>query len=381
MELTQHQIEVSGALNVEAVERALTAVWKNTAAASDSEEALLRSRAANLLVFVADESRLADTYETVVELAGVHPCRALILVGDESHESDIQVSVAAFCPNRIGSRSRQLCCEAVTLRAGGRFVSELPSAALPLLLPDLQSFIWWRDKPRFEHPVLKSLLKTVDRFVIDSADFESPLEDFRVLHKFLAAGIEVASVSDTNWERLTSWRVALADFYDVRDYRTDLDNIDLVRIDSVGSLAGSDGIPAQPLLIAGWLSSALGWQFIRRDTADHIANEAGFQFSKDGRKIDVILKTSHAQGVKPGRVIRVELKRATSQPATFVVSRSEDGNYLESSVSIGLQACPARRVPYKNRSTAQLLSREMEIVCPDEVYEQAIKLADQILPT
>ncbi len=380
MNLTQHQIKVAGALNVEAVERALIAVWKDTAATSDTEDALLRSRAANLLVFVPDQSRLADTYETIVELAAVHPCRALMLVGDDTDGSDIKVSVAAFCPSRSASRSRQLCCEAITLSAGGKFVSELPSAALPLLLPDLQSFLWWRDDLPIDNRVLISLLKEVDRFVIDSADFQNSLEDFSALHRFFAGGGREASVSDMNWERLTSWRAALADFYDVPGYRAALDRLELVRIEFVTPSPTSRGVPAQPLVIAGWLASALGWELIRTTLPEQIEEEGLLQFSIDNRLIDVVLKASDVQDVKPGRVIRIELKSSAISPATFLVSRSKDGHYLESSVDINSQACPARRVPFKTRSTAELLSREMEILCVDQVYEQAIELANKILP-
>ena len=38
-----------------------------------------------------------------------------------------------------------------------------------------------------------------------------------------------------------------------------------------------------------------------------------------------------------------------------------------------------RVLPVRNRSTAQLLSREMEILCNDQIYQEAVAMAAQII--
>ena len=60
-------------------------------------------------------------------------------------------------------------------------------------------------------------------------------------------------------------------------------------------------------------------------------------------------------------------------PATFLVSRSEDGLHLETQKTIGERSYPGRLMPVGNWSAAQLLSREMEILCNDKIYEAAIR--------
>jgi glucose-6-phosphate dehydrogenase assembly protein OpcA len=380
MAQTLKQIRVLGTLDVEAVERELADLWKETAAESDGEDALLRARAANLMVFLPGESTLAETHQTIAELASIHPCRALVLVGEEEAAGrDIEIYVSAFCATEKRFRARQLCCEEVTLTAAGEFVSELPSAAMPLLIPDMPVFLWWRDGLRLDSKVFRTLLAAVDRLVIDSADFHNSLADLAALAQLLAAGEhEETAVSDVNWARLTAWRASLANFYDVPSYRVELDNIDRLRIDYVAQDSSAEALAAQPLLVAGWLAGRLGWGLVKEAPAQQGAQGIIIQCEKDGRTIDLELNPLPVRSVKPGRIVRIELQCPGTEPATFVVSRSEDGLHLETTASIGSHPFPGRRVPYKNRSAAELLSREMEILCVDKVYEEAIRLVQLI---
>ena len=375
-------VKVAETFNVESIERALADVWQETTTQSGGEEAVLRARAANLIVFLGDETLLAETQQTITELAAVHPCRALVLAGDRHAQGkDIEVSISAFCPNKNDSESSVLCCEQITLSASGEFVSELPSAAIPLLIPDLTTFLWWRDEVRVDDEVFEKLLTAADRLIVDSADFPNAPRDFAALAQVLASGsIDEVAVSDMNWERLTPWRTALANFYDVPSYRDELDQVDRLRIDYVEH--GSEHLAAQPVLSAGWLASRLEWNFVSQTA------EAFLQFGKGDRTIHLELKESPAyrsagssddgsssHGLKPGRIFRVELQRAGDGPSSFVVYRSEDGLYLETSANVGEQGCPSCRVRFRNLTTAQLLSREMEILYADKVYEEAIRLA------
>ncbi|MFN2393992.1 MAG: glucose-6-phosphate dehydrogenase assembly protein OpcA, partial [Pyrinomonadaceae bacterium] len=77
-------------------------------------------------------------------------------------DRDIEMSVEAFCQSDKRSRVKRLCCEEVTLKAQGRFTAELPSVALPLLVSDLSTFLWWRDVVRNEDKVFNSLLRAAD---------------------------------------------------------------------------------------------------------------------------------------------------------------------------------------------------------------------------
>ena len=379
MDSIQRHIKVGETFDIEAIERALAGAWQATAAEGESEGALLRARAANLIVFLPNDAALAETHQGIAELTESHPCRVLVLVGDrDAHGKDIEVYVSSRCPEKR-TESSFLCCEEITLSAAGEFVSELPSAAIPLLIPDLPVFLWWRDVLHLDEKLFEKLLAAGDRLIIDSADFQDSSRDFAALARVLEAGAnEATAVSDINWERLTPWRASLANFYDVPTYREELDRINRVRIEYVGQGSSSEFLAAQALLIAGWLASRLGWKFVKQTTSQQPDRGMSFQLRKDDRHINIELNPSQAAGLKPGRILRVELESSGEQSASFVVYRSDDGEYLETSVNVGVQRCPGRRVRFRNLSTVQLLSREMEILGGDKIYEEAILLAEHL---
>jgi glucose-6-phosphate dehydrogenase assembly protein OpcA len=376
------QIPVPDTLDVEAIERMLAELWKQTARNHQSlgDDAMLRARAADLMVFLNDESLLPDTHQVISELASFHPCRAFLMAADRNAAArDIEMYVSAFCASQKHSDLMNLCCEEITLTAHGRFVSELPSAAVPLLVPDLPVFLWWREELRAEDRVFSQLCLAADRVVIDSADFQDPPSDFvAVAQLFGRSGDEAIMLSDINWARLTPWRASLANFYDVEDYRAELDQVSEVRINFVTEAGKASAVSSQALVIAGWLASRLNWEFaVEMDTQGSPRGQV-FHFKKNDRLIKLRLNEVQRPAMKSGRLSQIELK-ASDPPATFLVSRSEDGLHLETQTTIGERSFPGRLLPLRNWSAAQLLSREMEILCNDKIYEEAIELAAEMM--
>ncbi len=379
METFTHQIQVANTLDVTAVEHELTILWGQTAGVDETsgDDVVMRARAANLMVYLIAESALAETHETIGELSKAHPCRALVMLGETDAEArDIEMFVTAFSPDDTHSDKKQICCEEVTLSARGHFTRELPSAAVPLLVPDLRVFLWWRNEVDPLDKILQSLTRAADRVVIDSADFGNTFSNLPALAELFEHQDESAvAVSDINWARLTSWRALLANFYDVPDYRSQLENIESVQIVYVGENQVEE-IAAQPLLIAGWLASRLGWEVAK---GVQTGADTSFEFRSRGRSIGLDFKRVERAAMKPGRLAQIELRTKKTSEASFLVLRSEDGLHLETHAKMPRRSLPGRTLPVRNRSTAQLLAREMEILCNDRIYEQAVKLAIQMI--
>lgn len=369
------QIQVPKTLDVEVVERILAGLWQQTAGGEqpESEEAIMRARAADLMVFLTSEESLTETHETIRDLAPVHPCRALVVLADRDGESrDIEMFVSAFCQSERRSKRAELCCEEVTLIARGHFTSELPSAVVALLVPDLPVFLWWRDLQRLDDQSFQPLAQAADRLVIDSIDLGKLNSDFGAISQlFDRQGNEAIAVSDINWARLTSWRALLANFYDVAEYRSALTNLEHVRIDYVVPESNSEAAASQALLMAGWLVSRLRWE-IDPSPAEQ-TEEFAFECRHNGRTIRLALKRVERPAMKPGRLAQIELQTGGPSAASFVVKRTDDGLHLETHVTIGGRSCPGRTLPVRNRSTAQLLAREMEILDKDTTYEEAVR--------
>lgn len=384
------QIQLEKTLDVEVVERQLAELWQKTARDpnTDAETAVLRARVANLLVFVSNDAALDDLHQMLSELTANHPSRVLAMLGArEAADQDIEMSVESICQTDKRTGSKRLSCEEITLKAFGKFVIELPSAALPLLMPDLATFLWWRNAPHLSDKVLDKLLRATDRLVIDSLEFANPLSDLSETNKlFGAKEYDHVGVSDLNWARLTFWRGLLADFYDVAAYRTCLDGVDSVDIDYVAPEPEGVSVAPQALLFAGWLASRLGWSLAEEPPAQGDSQTLSFKFRCEAgpslagpREIQLRLKSVERGERKPGRLVRAELRSSKERAGSFKVARSDDNLYVLAEAKLGRQTHRGRVLPVRNRSAAQLLSREMEILCNDQIYQEAIALAAKMI--
>lgn len=380
MASNQQQIQVPATLDVEAVERELTKLWRQSAGANvgevkaGDENAMMRARVANLMVYVSAEPASNEINKVLGELTVQHPCRALVMVGEaQEADRDIEMFVSSFFKGPGKTGDRRLCCEEVTLIARGRFVAELPSATLPLLVPDLPVFLWWRDELKLRDKTFAELAHRADRVIIDSARFQEAGSEMQALATWMRSEAEdQAAISDLNWARLTSWRALLAGFFDSLERRAMLDQIGSVRIEYATNEAAPEAIAPQALLIAGWLASRLTWKLTHSANQKAPSAPQTMIYEKDGRRIAVEFRQVERPQLRPGRLACVALTTESSAPATFEVRRSEDGRRLETNAIQGSQSNQARVSPVRNRSAAELLGGEMEILCRDRVYEEAV---------
>ena len=368
------QIQVPKVLDIEAVERELAVLWTNCVdQQTDEAGAVMRARVANLMVITPVESRLDNINATVHDLSAAHPCRALVIVTErDADDRDIELFVSSFSHTE-GARKR-LSCEEIVLTARGKFVPELPSAALPLLVSDLPIFLWWQDRLVPEDRTFWDFSHAADRLIIDTAESDEPVETLLALGRMLEIEQnEELGISDINWARLTSWRALLAGFYDPPDCKAALEEIENVVIEYSAPEGDTSAVAPQSLLFAGWLISRLGWSLAKRP-AVRKGESIAFQVSWNNRTISLELKRVARTDIRPGRLSRAQLNTA-DKAATFVVSRHESGLHLETEVTIQGSSHPRRVLPVRNRSTAQLLGRELEILCNDSIYTDAVRMA------
>jgi glucose-6-phosphate dehydrogenase assembly protein OpcA len=371
-------IQLEKTFDVAAVEQKLAELWSQTTTELEDDEAtVLRARVANLMVFVSNEATLKEVADSMQSLTAAHPGRVLLMLGDRTApDRDIEMSVSSLCQTDKRTGARRLCGEEVTLKAQGNFVVELPSAATPLLVSDLPTFLCWREVLDPADQVFAKLLIPTDRLIIDSLEFASSTEELiKTSELFDQETYGEIAISDLNWERLTLWRALLADFYDVPAYQPWLDRIDSVRVDVVAPEPGGAGVAPQALLIVGWLASRLGWTF-NRQNKEH----GRFEFtSAQDRTITVEFSDAKGEGRKAGRLVHIGLGANHKSPARFVVTRSEDNRHILAEAQIGSDVQRGRLLPVRNRSTAQLLAREMEILSRDSVYQEAIAVVCQMM--
>jgi glucose-6-phosphate dehydrogenase assembly protein OpcA len=381
------QVAVAQTLDVQAVERELNRLWmENAGGRPDEEAAVMRARVLNLLVYVSSDEALDEVNGLLSEVTAAHPCRALVMVAERAgQDHDIEMYVSAYCQATGGARALNLCCEQVTVRAGGRFSVELPSACEPLLVPDLPIFLWWRDQPRLNDRVFRKLSHTSDRVIFDSADFLHPYQDLLALSELLEKERAAhTGLSDLNWARLTSWRSLLASFYDVREYREALGLVNRVRIEYVAPEADAGAIAPKALILAGWLMSRLGWRAVSATAEEKQASEAGVRVARlecEGREILIEFESVSRGAEMHGWIARAELRAENDRlNSTFVVARSEDGRYLETQALSNDERRASRLLIGGDKTESELLGRELEILCHDRIYEEAVRAAVTLLP-
>jgi glucose-6-phosphate dehydrogenase assembly protein OpcA len=389
------QIRVPATLDVQAVERVLSELWKQNAGAVDrtATGSLMRARVLNLMVWVGTESARDEVDEVIGAVASAHPCRALVLVGVRGEaDQDIEMFVSSRCQVKGVAGASRLCGEQLTLVARGGFTVELPSAATPLLISDLPVFLWWRDVPQVDDKTFARLCRASDRVIIDSADFAEPHADLVALAALFGRERgKDAAISDLNWARLTAWRALLAGFYDVAEYRATLERLSRVRVEYVATDGVPEAITPQALMLAGWLASRLGWRIAQEAHVANASNERDglleISLEKEGRRLVFeFQKVEGAEQVK-GCVTRVELHAEMIAPSdageatqhSFTVSQSLDVKTFETRASVSNEVRAPRVVVCNKCDETELIGRELEILSHDYIYEEAVALAAEMV--
>jgi glucose-6-phosphate dehydrogenase assembly protein OpcA len=376
----QHSGAAAGAargVDVARLERELAAMWRESAggeAEGGSEAGMTRVCVANLIIYAPRGEGRAGIDEMLDEVTEQTPTRAVVLLADaESGEAALDAYVSTRC-QAAPRGGKQVCGEQVTIEAAGSALEHLATAAEPLLVPDIPTFLWWKDIPHYEDKLFARLVELSDRVVIDSAAFDHPREDLQRVARLMGEHPRIA-LTDLNWGRLTTLRNLLAGFWDVAAYREHLDQLDSVEIEFAPPSAARGQTSAQALLVAGWFASRLGWEPASSDAAG--GGGGSFRMKSAGREIG--LRLVPAEGVEESAgttVRRVTLRREGA--GEFQARMSRDWTKLETTARAGSSHEVGRVLSYEARTEGQRLSRELALLSRDRVYEEAARYAARL---
>lgn len=364
-------------IDVGRLEKELAASWQREG--EGEESGLTRVCVLNLVVYAGHEESRAEIDALLDEVTEHAPGRALVIIADRSSaEPTLHAYVSTRCQTARGGGAKQVCGEQVTIEAGGAALDTAASAIEPLVVPDVPTFLWWKDIPHEEDKLFNRLVELSDRVVIDSLVFDHPHEDMKRLAQFVRERRQFMLASDLNWGRLTSWRNLLASFWDVPDYRAHLDAVDDVLVEYDPPDVASGEIAAQALLIAGWLASALKWRPDEAGAAAREEKSTRLSFRAGERRINVEFRAAEDRHGCDGLIAALTLRSGATN-AEFFVGVNEEWTKLETSARIGEAHTVGRVVSYEAKSEGERLSRELSILSRDEVYERAVESAAQLL--
>lgn len=365
--------QVSQSVSVQEIERDLHKLWEQMAEATQVEdrEPVMRSCVLNLMVYAPGERSVDEVGQIMAEVTTQHPSRIIVIL--PQHEADgppLSAWVTTLCHLSAGGR-KQVCCEQIMISAEGDGINQLPSLVRPLLVPDLPVVLWWRDVPSFESRVFKEMAGTSDRVIIDSVTLPDPEEGLVKLATLINQRVRWTAFSDLSWSRLTPWRVSVSGFFDIPDWRAHLARLNRVEIECTPDHADRHSIPSQAVLIASWLASRLKW---RPTSKPQWSGEQAYHLglASEHGPITIRIKTTPStEGAKSGlNALRLVVESEPS--ARFVVSCCDDSSYLQTTVELAGTKVDGRLFPLGDQREAELVSKELEILGHDTVYEQAL---------
>lgn len=354
-------------IDIRAIERELTTLWKT---AADSGQAVTRACVLTLVAVVAGQRDTEAVTATIGRLMARHPNRAIVInATPQASGEQLDAWAQAHCqipgPNRA-----QICCEQITIDARGPAVEKVAGTVLPLLVPDVPTVVWWPRGAPFSAPLFEKLGALADRVIVDSATFEQPERDLAGLGGLVS---DRRTLGDMAWGRLTPWRELTAQFFDTPATTEHLQEIEGVSL-AYERPQGAPPDRTQALLLVGWLASRLGWAAAEGPIGP---DDTAFTMRRsDGAAVQITLKPVAPKADALDRLASVEIRCAR---ATFQVSRGDKPNCAVAGAEVQTHAPLRRVVRLEQQDEAQLLSEELRLLGRDTGYESALRVAVGLL--
>lgn len=344
------------------------------------EWAMMRASTLNLIA-IADTPKHAERIEKAISgLTEFSPSRTVILVRSGATKAgELGVRVAVH-EHQMGKGQAGIRFESITVSAHAGNDELLASVTSSLLLAELPDFLWI---PRGEitgNPLLSSLIELADRVIVDTSALAEPGPHLRKLAELAQLPKPAAKISDLVWSRLTPWRQLIAQFFDHTTTQACLDSLDDVQIGYGGvDDDGRSGLTAG-LLLAGWLSTRLGWkapgELVRSKDGWRLTLRAGPR----GRSREVLLSIQPTDNMSAvGSLATVTLLANGAAPGEFSVERTS----VEGITTVSETPTMPRvsRLVYEHRlADSHLLSQELRNFTGDPVFEEALQFAADLWP-
>jgi glucose-6-phosphate dehydrogenase assembly protein OpcA len=354
-------------VDIRAIERELTELWKHIAEDSEKRQAVTRICVLNLVVVTLGGRAAERATETVARLMARYPNRAIVINAVPSAQEEfLDAWVQAHC-QMPGPGRPQVCGEQVTIEARGAAVDRVPGTILPLLVPDVPVVLWWPRGEPLADPRFVKLSSLVDRVILDSATFVSPEAGLVALSQLIGA---TTAISDLSWSRLTPWRELTAQFFDVPALAPHLAEIERVIIEYEAQ-PGAVTDRSQALLLVGWLASRLGWR--PHGGAHEQGGVTTLHMARAvGDDVAVELRPAEAKDDLLDRLVTVTVE---CRRARFLVASHDAPDCAVTRAEADGMPPLQRKVRLEHLDEAGLIGQELRLLGRDQTFEAALKIA------
>src|SRR5947199_8913316 len=165
----QPVLESPREVDVEELEAELSALWRSAAEGASGQRVVTRACALTLLVSVESEVAAWEVSSLIGDVTRQNPCRAIIMASEPlARPGGINAWISTHCHLPVEGE-KQVCSEQVAVVARGDSVRALPNVVLPLVIPGLPIYLWWRAR-RFEpESYYDDILRVADGALFDTA--------------------------------------------------------------------------------------------------------------------------------------------------------------------------------------------------------------------
>jgi glucose-6-phosphate dehydrogenase assembly protein OpcA len=352
------------------IESELSELWRSLAGESHDPNAVTRACALTLVVYVDREEAVQEVNDLIAQLTRQTPCRAIIVAAQpETQPAGVSAWISAHCHLPVAAE-KQVCCEQISIRVSGRAVEEADKLILPLTVSGLPVYLWWR-AGRFD-PLesFGQVLRISNRVLVDSARFQDSEGDLVSLAGKLQDLSPTVLFSDLNWTRLTPWRDLTAQFFDLPENRSYLEDVREVCIEYENRSSRRCAQRAQALLYAGWLSSRLGWQRIGREAqASEKGSHCLFKSRSGAVRVECVPRDFEGSGA--GVCFSIQLK-CGQPPARFSLARGKDGKSVWARAETPGRPAVSRAVRLEVQREVEIVNQELMFLGRDRNYEEAL---------
>ncbi len=369
-------------VDVRKIEAELSRLWSQASGATSNETEdhpqVLRACSNNLILYSDRDDAESTDANMLDEILAANPARAILAIARPAANPRLDAWVTARCHLASSSGTKQICSELITVLAEGNLEQELVSVIESLLLGDLPTYLWWT-ADQLTGDKLGPFLASIDRLLVDSARAPYSFEFLRDLQQIVDSTDTCISVSDLNWRRLLGIRAAISEEFERKPFFIEsLKDIKEVRISSCGQELQDDDCSIQALLFVGWLASRLSWDPVSFGKDKEKGSLASYEKS-DGRKVQVIFKSTELNHVAAGSIYEIEIEledhrvlRVSRDPAgvagSLVLVVKENGERLRELIADD-----------SDTDRVNLMGHELESYGFDKVFGESLESAVNLL--
>lgn len=358
-------------VDVAKIENELRMLWTEAADGKPRSQTntVIRACTNNLIVYCDNETKQEATSNIIDEIVPTVPLRLIVALSTDSKQESLEAYVSARCHFAPGTTTKQICSEEINVHYSGEGRNELPSAVLPLVLPDLPINLLWRSK--FSKDRLEPFLLQIDRLIFSSVYFTK--EEFALLAEIIERYSRIVFCDDS-WLNLYPFRSALANTFDRLSPYVELSDLEQISQINIGY---NPKQKTAATFFASWLLKQLNYKINETgSTGTNIALE-----NSQAKKLSLTFSEIDCKTRLNKFCALSELSIILNNGRSIHFIPKEEASSIQLLVTVKDNKGQSKVISFSGpeKSEADLLAKSIVEPASDELYEAIIPIAIKLM--